>query len=109
MNKTRTPKKGLVYLLISECGNYAKYGASTNLKSRLYRINKENPFNCIYAIKKFAYCVDIYYVENEIKYKLWSHHIGISEFFEIHTEFFPKEKVVSIFEDVCLKEGAICS
>lgn len=106
--KLRVPKKGLVYLLQSDCGRYGKYGASTNLKNRLYRINKDNPFNCKYTIIKFAYSIDIYNLENEYKYKLWHEHIGMNEFFYFN-ETFTANAAKEIFEQVCLKEGAICS
>ncbi len=109
MKKKRVPKKGLVYLLISDCGAYAKYGASVNLKARLSRINGDNPFKCKFIIKKFAYSTDIYHTENQIKYKFWQNHIGISEFFQIRKNDLSVDDAVDIFESTCLREGAICS
>ncbi len=99
MASNRLPKKGVVYLLKSECGKYYKYGASINLKNRIAQINKSNEFNVKFELLKYYPTLDIYKLEKHIKWKFWNS-VCLTEFFIAEESSLSEINIIKTMEDV---------
>lgn len=94
--KQRTPKKGVVYLLISSCGSNLKFGASqVSARSRIKWANK------VYK-QKFKILIeyesdDIFRSENDFRWWLASNH----QYFGF--EIFPNSLDIEIVKSALLE------
>lgn len=103
--KKRVPKPGLVYLLQSDCGEYAKYGASSDMKNRLRHINRTNPFGAKFYIANTYSTKDMFALENKIKWLFVDNRICMHEYFILAESDIPFIAITSILEVLCQKDG----
>jgi hypothetical protein len=97
----RKGKCGLVYLLKSKCGEYYKYGCTTNIKNRVKAINYKNKTNSHMHIFKTCSSEDMYESECKLKWALWGLHTPIvNEYFPL-TDELTEDTLANVLEKCC--------
>lgn len=98
----RKPKTGVIYLLKSECGEYLKYGATTNIDNRIRQINKknQNPFNCKFRLIAGFPSSDIFRDECNLKWEL-SSTCFVKEFMLIKECLIDIPEIISKMRSIC--------
>lgn len=101
MRKKRTKKRGYVYILESADKLFVKYGASTDVKTRIRHINykyKDNKFSLVKAFPS----KDMYRHECMLKWELW--HFGILSEVFICAEDVGLKELLSLAEETLNRE-----